>query len=685
MILNITWRKLSIYMILLVFVLIFFTKAYGLHCVCVSSSQYRCSCGNGGTLSCPSASCSGSTLTWYECDSDTCNSISCSYASHCGGCCVENTLDCSGSWCEGASLKEKYCDPSSESCKEEVAKTCDNSCCSSYCGGDGGYCSGDTCICCDSYDGWYGGGNVEGTDDPACEYRNYYCANGKCRYRVTQTKDCDSNDGWYDTGETRYVCKGDEIWEQKQQEYRDYYCSAGSCEYEVTSYRWVDAKKIDDCNSYDGWYGGGNNPGCGDDPASEYHDYYCKDAKCEHNVTQTKDCDANDICTGICNPSTGNIEKLDYYVKTNSSVCESEWAGVVQTCYDECSDSDEGLNYTTKGTVTDEDRCSGSETSCPVSTYTDYCKDSQTLVEYYCPGNDYAKETKNCNDLNHCDGPGKDEYWDYGCSSGACYVEEKIEEPFGDHNQYICDGSENPKECSSSTHLDVADVKGVKYYCIKDSATGNWYWARCSFAGDNWCDAESKASCVDGVFYSDHCNDNHRNCKEKDVDCGGDCSACILSTLGQTNIEIPLGDERDVSLKIITHLKESRNVSMEVYLTSNKASIIEVVGANKCGTNEYCINNVQGTQEFTVEIRLFGKEQGSDSLKVKVCEKGNGVEVCDNEKTADIQVTYAVQVIPPIETKVASGLNGLAIFLTILMALFYIFTPRKFGSILRIE
>ena len=66
----------------------------------------------------------------------------------------------------------------------------------------------------------------------------------------------------------------------------------------------------------------------------------------------------------------------------------TEW-GEIETCEDTCSDSDGGINIAEKGTVIDNDLCSSGDTSCPSSTYTDYCIDEETIREYYCSGNDY--------------------------------------------------------------------------------------------------------------------------------------------------------------------------------------------------------------------------------------------------------------------------------------------------------
>ena len=52
---------------------------------------------------------------------------------------------------------------------------------------------------------------------------------------------------------------------------------------------------------------------------------------------------------------------------------------------------------------------------------------------------------------------------------------------------------------------------------------------------DNWC--HSNGSCVQGVWYSDHCSDGVQNCDETGIDCGGgDCPPVIAPTV--TNLEV---------------------------------------------------------------------------------------------------------------------------------------------------
>lgn len=225
----------------------------------------------------------------------------------------------------------------------------------------------------------YNGGTCEEVIDGT--YSALSTCNANCQDECSSNLDCCLDECSY-SGETQYQCSGNTL--QKR--------TCGDYDFDPCL-DWSSWQNVENCDTKDGWYGGGNVQGCGDDPSSEYRDYYCSGGSCSYTVTATKDCDNYDICSGICNPSTGDIERNDSYVIQNSNTCTWTWAGVVYDCSDTCSDSDGGINLDSKGTVTDEELCSSpTQTSCPVSTYTDYCIDNTHIREYYCSGNDYAYE-----------------------------------------------------------------------------------------------------------------------------------------------------------------------------------------------------------------------------------------------------------------------------------------------------
>jgi len=146
----------------------------------------------------------------------------------------------------------------------------------------------------------------------------------------------------------------------------------------------------DGCANY------GDYSGCGDDPTAEDRDYYC-DASygvCTYFIKSTLDCDSYDNCAPYCNTTTGDIVIMDYYAASDCQ-CVSNLL-TIEDCQDTCSDTDGGLVYVIRGTVTDTNLCSTGQTSCPSFTYTDYCSDLYTLVEYYCSGTNYASSRIDC-------------------------------------------------------------------------------------------------------------------------------------------------------------------------------------------------------------------------------------------------------------------------------------------------
>ena len=110
-----------------------------------------------------------------------------------------------------------------------------------------------------------------------------------------------------------------------------------------------------------------------------------------------------------CDTNTGDIYFDDWGCSTGACVDLTDT--LAQDCVDSCTDSDNGLNYQVQGTVTDNDLCAAGDTSCPSNTYTDYCLDSDTLVEYSCGGNDYSVTQISCSAQFGSE---------FGCVSGAC-------------------------------------------------------------------------------------------------------------------------------------------------------------------------------------------------------------------------------------------------------------------------
>ncbi len=196
----------------------------------------------------------------------------------------------------------------------------------------------------------------------------------------------------------------------------------------------IDKRNELNCNIFDGWYGGGNKAGCGDDPACELRDYYSNEnCSCDFFSCETKDFDTDDACSGICNPSTGNIEIRDCYAKITGNNCVEE---CIWTPFKECEDKCEGETSPSPfyfDNITDYDLCQDGDTDCPVSQFADTCESGDYLLEYYCQGNDATYSTINCNDYDnsYCSGDIR-VVEDYYCSGGSC--EKNITQE--DCNQY---------------------------------------------------------------------------------------------------------------------------------------------------------------------------------------------------------------------------------------------------------
>jgi hypothetical protein len=197
-----------------------------------------------------------------------------------------------------------------------------------------------------------------------------------------------------------------------------------------------------------------------------------------------------------CYASTGDI--YNYYQDWGCSAGSCVYTGsnwpkdLKEDCVNTCSDTDSGIDYLNKGTVTDKDLCTDSQTTCPSAQYTDSCN-GNNLTEYYCSGNDHSSQTKNCNDDDcsmpiplTCAGIGtnsiKETGDDYDCSSGAC---SKI-------GTKDCNG---PWTCSSGSECSSQSCGGSNRYCYYDNGYkwGNSYpttETNCSDGKDNDCDGK---------------------------------------------------------------------------------------------------------------------------------------------------------------------------------------------------
>ena len=193
----------------------------------------------------------------------------------------------------------------------------DSECYSGYCEGSSSY-SARCCLSSPTNDGWYNYGDsgpgCSQMNDPTAEYRDYYCtSSGDASYQVTSTKDCDSSDGWLGGGNNQATC-GVVDNDPGSVQYDYYVNSAGNCVMTTTNCG------TQDCDSSDGWYGGGNSPtSCGDDPSASWRDYYVtlNTGSCTYTLSctgsGTLDCDSQDVCYPYCSGNTA-VSYKDYYV-----------------------------------------------------------------------------------------------------------------------------------------------------------------------------------------------------------------------------------------------------------------------------------------------------------------------------------------------------------------------------------
>ena len=142
---------------------------------------------------------------------------------------------------------------------------------------------------------------------------------------------CNVYDDWYNTGDMGPGCAN---MLDPEAEYRDYSCSDGLCEFEISQTK--------NCNDMDGYYGGGDSFGCGDDPEAQQRDFYV-DAfgACVYSTEfcATVDCDDQDVCMDTCD---GNVVKAyeDYYVDPANGDCTSVFGTTTAACseYSTCHD-----------------------------------------------------------------------------------------------------------------------------------------------------------------------------------------------------------------------------------------------------------------------------------------------------------------------------------------------------------
>lgn len=229
----------------------------------------------------------------------------------------------------------------------------------------------------------------------------------------------------------------------------------------------------------DGWQGGGNTADCGNDPNSNYRDYYCNSSgNSQYTTTSTKNCDNQDICNNVCNGSY-KADYKDYFVIENSNSCTYNWGP---------------QNYCTYGCQNGE--CiSGDECS--------------TLNYYYCQSGDLYKcgyyDVDPYLDLKLIDdcGPGETCTLQNGGQSGSCQqgtqtVEVKVEDAayavtvYKQAGDYLNVTLYSPTSQIVNFEFNESNFEPISGVCANGNISLN--------AGDNYCKFLVKETASTGTY-----------------------------------------------------------------------------------------------------------------------------------------------------------------------------------------
>lgn len=133
------------------------------------------------------------------------------------------------------------------------------------------------------------------------------------------------------------------------------------------------------------------NSACGDEPEAWKCDSFCN--------YLSKDCDKQDVCSGTCNPSSGDIEEKDYWADSNLE-CDFDWDAVIENCSYTATDGDNGKYATSASSCIEERLCSSGQITCPSTPYDDECTSSTQLTEYYVVDSTECRSTVyDCSDV----------------------------------------------------------------------------------------------------------------------------------------------------------------------------------------------------------------------------------------------------------------------------------------------
>jgi hypothetical protein len=398
----------------------------------------------------------------YRCESGTYPSCPCNWVTTtCSEPCPE------GEVCSGGDCSIGPCDTTDYYCDTHSGGVCDGHKRVYYCNGAGS-CSGNNV----DDDSACNGLTCDTTENVCDTHSGGVCDGHKRTYTCDAFGNCNGSDSDYDSPCDGLTCDS-----------TDYYCdthSGGVCDGHKTTYK---------CNA------NGNCIGTNSDNDSDCNGLSCGQSCNPSCPTEccTRYCDASGHCGSCtypdCPPECSTDADCPACYTCSSGNCVNQ--GVVadgNKCLDDCTHCVNGSCDTRTADDNTEcstcHRCDGTNSSCQaqISVDTGYlCDDDCTW----------------CNASANCTNRSK-------CASAECSGQERCDSAGG-----------------NCVDPDVSSVVCTDCYgAIWDSITSEC----CGDDGvsDDWCNT-GNGSCVDGVWYDDHCLDGIQNCDETGVDTGGAC------------------------------------------------------------------------------------------------------------------------------------------------------------------
>jgi len=226
----------------------------------------------------------------------------------------------------------------------------------------------------------------------------------------------------------------------------------------------------------------------------------------------------------------------------NNNFETAEGPGPDDNC--ECDEYEKCKDHFTKSTVYNYDQG-------PVQIKTDYCSDSQTLIEYHldCYGVDEILDNQiNCNDYNYygnwvyyCSGDNRRRhrrYHDYDCANGACFydgytwVDDQLVENCNNNNYYgdwvyYCTSNQVRKHrkyydyTCGTTACTLDSISWVDDQLISSNGDGDYCFYKTLYCGG--CDHGEYDCDIDG-----ECSSNLNCMQEGSINCypGSECGCC---------------------------------------------------------------------------------------------------------------------------------------------------------------